>query len=142
MLGMSADDYQKQFNTVDKFGQRVNFAGQTLDDFYISMLSRDSNYQFSPNTKGVGLGSVRPVTVPTVPSVDIPNPGQVSQKLTVDPLKTALEFAKNTILSPAFYEEQYNTRVLGLDKVERYEPVEFDMQQKLPPREFDIKRQQ
>lgn len=64
MLGLSPEDYQKQFPNKNEAGQAVNFAGQTLDDFYISMLSTDSGYEFpKPNARGVGLGSVRPVTV-------------------------------------------------------------------------------
>ena len=46
MLNMTPSEYQKKFGDVNRKGQRVNFAGQTLDDYYISMLDKDSEYDF------------------------------------------------------------------------------------------------
>ena len=60
MLGMTPEQAQKMFDQQNEAGQPVNWAGQTIDDFYISMLPTDSGYDFA---KGVGHGSVRPVTV-------------------------------------------------------------------------------
>ena len=60
MLGLSPEQYQEQFPNKNEAGQRINWAGQALDDFFINMLEEDSRYDFA---KGVGLGSVRPITV-------------------------------------------------------------------------------
>ena len=80
MLGITPEEYQKQFDKQNEAGQRVNWAGQTLDDFYISMLPTDSGYEFT--AKGEGLGSVRPVTItPPDPSGYIKEATDVIQKL-------------------------------------------------------------
>jgi len=81
MLGMTPEQYQDQFPLTNQSGQRFNFAGQTLDDYFISMLDKDAEYDMRSNPKlrtfneterqieneltkqGVGLGSVQPKTI-------------------------------------------------------------------------------
>ena len=80
MLGLSPEQYQEQFPNKNEAGQRVNGMGLTLDDYWTSMLADDSGYDFPPSVKGVGHGSVRPVTV-TPPSGYIKESADLMQKL-------------------------------------------------------------
>ena len=126
MLGLSTEDYQKQFPDKNEAGQPVNFAGQTLDDFYISMLADDSGYDFPPSVKGVGLGSVRPVTVTTPPS---------PAKWLADAMRFVQEYQSDA------YEDAY-LYLTGQGKIEKYEPSAASrifLTPMIPPEEMDFK---
>jgi len=126
MLGLSTEDYQKQFPDKNEAGQPVNFAGQTLDDFYISMLDKNSEYDFA---KREGLGSVRPVTAP-VPTFTLPNFSDTMSLILELP-----EMQKDAIEDAYLYATDQG-------KMEKYEPSAASRVFLTPmiPEEFDIKR--
>tara|TARA_R100001082_G_scaffold99333_1_gene67999 strand:+ start:1233 stop:1673 length:441 start_codon:yes stop_codon:yes gene_type:complete len=128
MMGMSEDDYKKQFPEKNEVGQSVNFAGQTLDDFYISMLDANIEYDFpNPKARNEGLGSVRPASAP-VPTFSLPDfSGAMS-------LVLELPEMQEEALEDAYL---YATDQGKLKKQEFYQPATL---YQMTPQQFDIKR--
>ena len=144
MLGMTPEQYQDQFPLTNQSGQRFNFAGQTLDDYFISMLDKDAEFELRSDPelrtyyeeerhleneltkKGAGLGSVQPKTIV------VPNPFEPVTPKLADTLRLLQDYQMDLLY-------QSGVPLPGSTKsIKKYTPPPMiKMTPKIEEREFE-----
>jgi len=151
MLNMTPEDYQQQFSDSNRSGQKVNFAGQTLDDYFISMLDKDSEFELRSDPElrtwqeeegrieneltkqGVGLGSVQPKTIDPTKKAD-----EITTSL-ADSLKLVQGYQQEFLQEYQAGLEAYRSG-RPMSHTEKYEMLPratFPKYQKIEEREFE-----